>query len=571
MDLSPLCLDDAPAFRLRNYQAEWIAAVEHDRRTHSRLLVDAPGGCGKSTFFAFLAKKEWTERGGRTLILENRDKLVRQSAQRIRDETGLECDIEMAKQRASPYAPIVVASVASLGRVNRLTGFKDDHFAIVVGDECHHSVAPLYKRVMDYFHYGAGSLAPEWKPPLDGTYAPKCLIVGTTATPHIGAKKNLGAIFQKFSVRYSYLNAIEDGWLVGLKEHNIPVKIDTRKFRVKRTGQGMDFSPEDESAAIIPIIEELADQIFKLAPEKKTMAFLPSLECARLMADALNRRGLKALYVSGVCLDKDTKTDEFHAHGPGIVLCLCALYVEGADFPDVDCIAWMRATISEAFYKQGLFRATRVLPDLVNDDMTANQRRAAIAASTKPHSLIISPFFISDRIDICSVHDLFVDRDEFPDSKKKLAGDLTDPAKIRDFIEALRKAANKHAHKQPRTIDPVKFGMSIADADLINYVPETSADAAPATKGELDFLLDKGFDTTQVRNSGYAQKLIKRYLVRNKEGLADPKQLDFLRKLTKLDNETGLRVPAFTEEWVMGLKKNQAGAIIGRQTASWRS
>lgn len=553
--------EDAPPlpFRLRNYQVEWVAAIQHDRLTHSRLLVDAPGGTGKSTFFAALAHKEWTQRGGRTLIIENRDKLVRQSAERIRNETGLDCEIEMGAQRASPYAPIVVASIATLGRVNRLTSFPDNHFSIVVVDEAHHSTAPLCRRALDYFYFGSESLLEGWKPPLDGTFSPKCLIVGTTATPDIGAKKNLGSIYQKFSVRYSYLNAIEDGWLVGLVEKNIPVRIDTRKFRVKRTGQGMDFSPEDEAAALVPVIEELAEQIVTHAKNRKTMAFLPSLECAKMMADALNRRGLKAIYVSGVCLDKDEKTQEFADHGPGICACLCALYVEGADFPDVDCVAWTRATISEAFYKQGLYRATRVLPGLVSDDMTAEERRAAIAKSAKPHSLIISPFFISDRIDICSVHNLFVDAELAATSKKKLAGDMTDTKKIRDFIESLRKAADKHAHKQARTIDPVKFSLSIGDSALANYEPETAADAAAPTREELDFLLDQGIDTSVVRNSGYAQKLIRHIMTRDSLKLATPKQLTFLKSL------------GISEEIAMSMRRNQAGAIIGKQTAHWKS
>ena len=547
---------DGPAFRLRDYQREWIAAIEHDRLTHSRLLVDACGGCGKTTVFAALAKREW-ERGGRTLVIENRDKLVRQTAARVRDETGLEVEIEMADQRASPYAPVVVASVATLGRINRLTGFSDTHFSLLIIDECHHSCANLHRRVMDYFYFGANSLAPDWKPPEDGTFTPKCTIVGTTATPDIGAKKNLGAIYQKFSVRYSYLDAITDGWLVGIKEINIPIKVDTRKFRVKRTSQGMDFSPEDESAALIPIIEELADQIVTHARDRKTMAFLPSLECARLMAEALNRKGLKAIYVSGECLDKNEKTDEFYYHAPGIVMCLCAMHVEGSDFPDVDCIAWMRATISRAFYLQGLFRETRVLPGVVSDDMTAEERRAAIAASAKPYSLLISPFFISDRIQICSPHDLFVDRNEFPDVKKKLVGDLTDPAKIRDFIEALRKAANKHAHKQARTIDPVKFALSIGDSALAGYTPETAADAAPATKQELDFLLARGISTVDIRCSGHAQETISRLIERDRLGLCTPKQLTLLKQL------------GLPEETAMLMKKGQAGAIIGKKTAHW--
>ena len=556
--------------RLREYQKAWNAAIQADRAAGgSRLLVDAPGGVGKSTVFAALAHAEWTERGGRTLVLENRDKLVRQTADRIRNETGLECEIEMGSMRADPFAPVVVASVATLGRINRLTSFQDDHFSLVVPDEAHHSMAPLFARVMDYFHYGADSLVDGWTEPKDGTYHPKAHIVGFTATPDIGTAKNLGARYQKLSVSYSYLNAIEDGWLVGLREENIPVKIDTTKFHIRRTGQGMDFSPEDESKAIVPVIEELSEQLFLLAREKKTMAFLPSLECARLMSEALNRRGLKAVYVSGECLDKNEKTDEFDRHGPGIVLCLCALYVEGADFPTVDCIAWMRATISKAFYKQGIYRVTRVLPGVVSDDMTAEERRAAIAASRKPYGLVISPFFVSDRIDICEVYDLFGDRPE-GSSAPKIRGDMADTKKIRDYIESLRKAADKHRNKQPRTINPVSFSLALGDRSLAGYIPETQADAAPPKREILDFLLSKGLDTTLVRNQGQAQKMVDRLRERERLGLAEPKQLNFLRSLTRYDGASGRSVPMFTEEALALMKKGQAGAIIGRKMSAWR-
>ncbi len=547
-------LDDAAAFNLRGYQDGWVACTARDRANgFSRLLLDAPGGSGKTTYFAALAKQEWQLRQGRTLILENRNQLVMQTVGRIQRETGMDVDIEMAEHHASPYAPIVVASVATIGRVNRLTAFKDNHFALVIPDEAHHAVAPLFLRAMNYFHYGADSLIEGWVPPKDGTYAPKCIVVGTTATPDIHGKKNLGDFFQKFTARYSYLQAIEDGWLVGLKEVNIPVKIDTRRFRTKSGGYGKDFSAEDESAAIIPIIEELAAQIFKLAAKRKTMAFLPSLECAQLMAGALLRRGLKAIYVSGECLDKTAKTEEFEKHGPGVVLCLCALFVEGTDFPTVDTVAWMRATLSPPFYKQGVYRCTRVLPGVVSDDMTADERRAAIAASPKPYGLLISPFFVSDRVDICSVVDLFVSDPELKEKAKRGNADLTTEAKIRDFIKALENAANKHKNRQPRTIDPVTYGLSIGADKIAAYNPTDGAEF-PASKDELDLLLKFGIDTTKVKSSGQAQRLIATLRERERLGLASPKTI------IQLTLHLG-----WPEEKASMMKQSQAGVLAARR------
>lgn len=514
-------------FKLRGYQHQWIERTFEARRNgHHRLLLDAVGGSGKTSYAGALSKIEWEAHNGRTLILENRKQLVEQTAKRYHDETGMDVDIEMAGHYASPYAPVVVASVASIGIRGRLKAFADTHFSIVFADEAHNSTASLFLRTMRYFHYGAESLEDGWEAPKDGTYKPKCTVIGITATPDTHGKRNLGNFYPKFVDRYSYLQAIEDGWLVGIKEVNIPVKIDTRKFRKKAGEHGMDFSPEDESAAIIPIIEELAKQIIKLAHDRKTMCFLPSKECVMVMNTTLNRLGLKSTFVLGDCLDRGEKTDEFQAHGNGICLCLCAMYVEGTDFPSVNCVAWMRPTLSPSFYKQGVYRMSRVLPGVVNDNMTPNERRAAIAASDKTHGLLISPFFISDKVDIMSVVDLFVD----PALKgtKRAPSDFTDAAKIRDFIKQLEKAADKHAHKQPRTIDPVKFSLSVEGSSLANYTPENDADAKPASKDELDFLLAQNIDTSAVKSSGQAQKLIGRLRERERLGLASPRQLQQL-------------------------------------------
>lgn len=570
MDLSGDDLGAVPVFKLRGRQPEWLAQIEADLETRSRLLCVAPGGVGKTGVIGQLAKRQWAK-GIRTLVLENRDRLTEQTAKRLRDETGLEVDVEKGDQHASPYAPIVVGCVQSLSKVSRLTGFSDTHFGMVIPDECHLALSPSWLRIINFCHYGAESLVEGWVKPADGTYRPKCAVVGFTASPDLGERRNLGEIFQgpKPSVNYSYLEAIEEGWLVGIKEINIPVKIDTRHFRVKRTSEGSAFSVADQNAVMIPIIRELAEQYVKYASDRKGMIFVPSVEIARLMAEALSSMGLRATFVSGECLDKNTKTDAFQSSGPGSVLVNCCLYTYGVDFPDLTCVAPFGAIISKVKYVQSIYRGTRVLDGTVSDDMTADERRAAIAASAKDYLLVLSPFFISDKIDICEPFDLFGIKHEGGKKVAGLKGDFMEPAKIRDYIKALEKAANKHAHKQPRTIDPVAFGLSIGDTMLSNYKPETAADAAPASKAELDMLLAHGISTVDIKCSGEAQLAIRRLMERDRLGLATPIQLNFLRKLTKLD-DVGRRIPAFKEDWIMMAKKNVAGAIIGQKTAEWR-
>lgn len=561
MECEDFDLDEPPKFALRGRQPEWLAQIHADLKVRSRLLVVAPGGVGKTGVMGALAKDLWPQ-GIRTLVLENRDRLTEQTAQRIRDETGVDVDVEKGDQRASPHAPIVVGCVQSLSKVNRLTGFSDGHFGMVIPDECHvTAMSPSGQRIINYFHYGASSLVEGWAKPKDGEYRPKCSVVGFTASPNLSGGRSLSEVFQQAApdrgacVNYSFLDAIEEGWLVGLKEVNVPLKIDTRRFRVKRTSEGAAFNVADQNLAYTPeVIQKLAHHYLEYASNRKGIIFVPSVEIARQMATAIDHLGLRSWFVSGECIDKNEKTDAFSVHGRGSVLVNCALYNYGVDFPDVDCIAPFGAMISKVKYIQSIYRGTRVFPGILHDGMTQEERLAAIAASDKTHTLVLSPHFISDRIDICEPFDLFGDRREV---RKKIKGspDMTKPGEVRDYLAALEKTLNKHGSKQPRTINPVSFALSVGDGALAHYVPETAAEAKPPTSGELDFLLAAGLDSSAIKSSGEAQRQIARLMERDRLGLATPEQLNFLIIL-------GMK-----KEDAMMMRRGVAGAVIGKMKA----
>ena len=306
-------------FSLRDYQIAAQNATTEGWKTFQRQLLAMATGTGKSTIFASLAANEWINNHGRTLILENRDALVRQTAKRIKDETGMECEIEMADLHASITAPVVIASVPTLCRDRRLTGFPDTHFSQVVVDECHHNLSASFSKITSYFHYGAESSAEGWTPPPDGTYQPKAKILGVTATPELSSKRTLGEMYQTIAYTYSLIDAVRDGWLVPPITKNIPLKIDIRGLRPGRTPNGSDFKLEDLSARLEPVLEALAEQICEIAANEKTIAFVPSVECARILADAICRHGLNGIFVSGDCLDVDEKTEAYRRAGRGTV------------------------------------------------------------------------------------------------------------------------------------------------------------------------------------------------------------------------------------------------------------
>lgn len=548
----------APGRPLRYYQERWTVNYLKCRETLSRLLLDAATGTGKSRWMAECAYYEWKALNGRTLIIENRDKLVNQTAQGVAKDTGLTVDIEMADQHASPFAPIVVASVQTLCRDARLTSFADDHFSLVIVDESHHSLARSFLKVLNYFHFGADSLQPEWVMPEPGVpYTPKSTVLGVTATPDITGKRNLGEFYQHVCDRYQLLEAVNDGYLVRPITKNIPLRIDIRGLRPGRTPNGSDFKPGELSERLVPVLEALAEQVALLAGDRKSIAFVPSIECARILAAAVTRKGMKGIFVSGECLDVDEKTDDFVRSGPGTVLVNAALYVEGADFPDISCVICARATKSRGFYVQQVGRGTRVLPGVVDGLETAEERKAAIAASAKPDLLILDPLWISDRLDLMDAYDLFTDKPEVKARMKEMGDvpDLQEAAREaeRDFIKALEKEARKHARKAARTVDPLRLSVSLGDVG--QYVPETTQDARPPTVGQLEFIRKQGLTVEGIKYLGQASKLIGRLMNRYKAGLATIGQLDFLRTL------------GYNEDATATLTQREASSLIDRTLA----
>ncbi len=538
------------SFRIRDYQLSRIENIEQHWSQYFRQLLEMATGTGKTSVAAEIFRRE-VGMGHRVLFLANRDKLVRQSAKRIQDEIGLECDIEMAGESASPYAKIVVASVPTLSRVNRLTSFSPDHFSLIVADESHHAGATSWLRILNYFHFGAESLQDGWVAPKRGDYQPKCRILGITATPH----PELGEVFDRFvEPAYTLINAVEDGWLVPITSTSIPLKIDIRALRLGRTVNGSDFKPEEISAKLIPVIDALAAQLKSLAGDRKTIAFTPSVDCARRLAEAVTKLGMNGIFVSGECLDVDEKTQAYVDAGPGTVLCNCALFCEGADFPDTSCVLIARATKSKPFYRQMCGRGTRVLKGVVDGLETPEERRAAIAASAKPDLLILDPLWIHEKIDLCEIVDLYTDK---PGAKLKMKS-VVDPIKAakeadRDFYAELAKEARKHDFKQPRTINPLAWATGVGDEKISSYRPESDADIKPATRDELDLILKNGLDSSAIKTSGQAQMVIGQLIKRERLGLASPLQL---RQLT-------LRLH-WPEEKAALIRKGQAGLFIAK-------
>ena len=522
-------------FSLRDYQQECLDSIASDFKQFGRLLAVLATGCGKTEIFNQVARAE-VNAGGRVLIIAHTEELLDQAADKLERRTGLISEREKAADHASLSATIVIASVQTLSRNHRLTGFPDNHFTLVIVDEAHRSLAASYQKVLCYFHFGEASLAPEWKMPEPGVpFEFKAKILGVTATADRGDKRTLGEFYQHCSFDYGLLQACRDGFLVRPVAVQVPLEINLRNVKVARSSSGSDFDATELSHRITPFLQAIARAIVMHAKNRKTVCFLPGVETARLMSEALIAEGVDASFVSGACEDRAEKLERFSKAGQGTAIANAMLLTEGWDCPDVSCVCILRPTKIRSLYTQMAGRGTRTLPGCIDGLTTREERLLAIACSKKPDLILLDFLWLSDRLDLVQPVDLIATSPKVREAMVKNGGkgDLLDlvEAADRDLLKSLEDAARRNSKKKARVIDPLAWAVSLGDAQLASWEPETPWDSLKPTPGQNDLLTRKGIDAEKIQFRGLASKLIDRVINRHRLGLCTVKQMSFLDRL----------------------------------------
>jgi superfamily II DNA or RNA helicase len=288
---------------LRGYQVAASEAIQRGFTEHQRQLLVLPTGGGKTVVFAHLAA---IHQPRRTLVLAHREELIGQAVEKIRNVTGLNAEIEMAEHKASADAPVVVASIQTLMRSSRRERWARDHFGLVVVDEAHHSLADSYLGTLRHFDDHA-------------------FVLGVTATPDRGDKRNLGRYYQNIAYEVTLLDLIRQNWLVPIRAKTVPLEIDLDEVG---TTAG-DYNANDLGHAIAPYLECIADVIAEHR-DRKTLVFLPLLSLSREFTELCCERGLRSEHVDGTSEDRRDILARF-SRGETRVLCNAMLLTEGYD------------------------------------------------------------------------------------------------------------------------------------------------------------------------------------------------------------------------------------------------
>lgn len=307
-----------------------------------------PTGAGKSHIVAALcndALQNWPET--RILMLTHVRELIQQNSEKMREHwNGAPMGIYSAglgKRNLSE--PITFAGIQSVRNKAEQIG----HVDLVIVDECHligHNDAGGYRTLIAELT----------------DINPALRVIGLTATPY---RLGHGLITEKPALFDALIEPVTIEELV-YKKYLAPLrsKITTEKLStdgIKK--RGGEFIESEMQAAFDTEMhnDAVVDEVIRLAGDRKSwLFFCAGVDHAQHIKDVLIDNGINAECVTGKTpkKERDQIISDFKS-GKIRALTNANVLTTGFDYPDIDLIAMLRATMSPALYVQMAGRGLR--------------------------------------------------------------------------------------------------------------------------------------------------------------------------------------------------------------------
>ncbi len=363
---------------LRYYQRESIDAVfDYWRNEPGNPLIDLATGTGKSAVAATLIielLQGWSDM--RIVSITHVAELIEQNYQELIGmwqfaPAGI---YSAGLSRRDHHAQILFAGIQTVHNKAAQIG----HVDILMVDEAHLipvNAETMYGRFIDALR----QINPDLK------------IVGLTATPYRLDSGRLdegdGRLFDSVVYEYGIADGIRDGYLAPLTTKGMDTVFD-----LKGVGTlGGDYKQNALQAAVdkTDITEAAVREIVaKGADRRSWLVFGSGVDHALHIRDEIRRHGVTAETITGETPKEERrriiaafKAYEIRALTNNSVL------TTGFNHKGVDLLACMRPTKSVSLYVQMIGRGTRTVNDTRGE--TADERKAAIAASSKPNCLVL--------------------------------------------------------------------------------------------------------------------------------------------------------------------------------------
>lgn len=222
--------------------------------------------------------------------------------------------------------------------VRNHTNISPDAYSYIVIDEAHHAVAPMLKRVIQYF-------TPEF-------------MVGLTTTDQRPDKKKLESVFGSYKTGLSLIRAMEEGIVAQANVYRIETNIDLSHIRFN----GKDYINADlEKSIRVTSRNELIVHVLQEyfgegeTANRQGIIFCVNTRHTAEMEKLLNAAGISARSYTGQTKNVEKVMTDFKEKRIRF-LCACNMISEGWDYPELGILVMARPTLSKVLYLQQIGR-----------------------------------------------------------------------------------------------------------------------------------------------------------------------------------------------------------------------
>ena len=257
------------------------------------------------------------------------------------------------------------------------TDVQPDYYDYLVADEAHHAVAPVLKRVIQYFNTG--------------------FTIGLTATDQRPDKKKLETVFGTYSTSLSLKEAMEKEIVAKANVYRIETNIDLSQVRFN----GKDYVNADlekrirvtsRNELIVNVLEEYFTS--GEAGLRQGVIFCVNVNHANEMAKLLNSAGITSASYTGQTKKPMDLMEKFKKKKIRF-LCTCNMISEGWDYPELGILVMARPTLSKVLYLQQIGRGLRktdgkknvIIIDVVDE-------YGAMIKACNMHSIFANPYYV---------------------------------------------------------------------------------------------------------------------------------------------------------------------------------
>lgn len=333
-------------------------------RQHKAVLLVLATGGGKTVTFSEMIRRALGKRN-RTWAMCHRQELVNQIGGTLR-RFDIPHGYIAAGSHPDPFRDVQVCSIATLARrYERL-----DPPKVVIVDEAHHSASATWEKLIRWVLENGG------------------MVLGVTATPERLDGKGLDNIYGAMVQGPTTGELIDEGFLCGFKVFAPASGPDLSGVHMRAGDYAKDELQMVMSKA--QITGDIIRHYQKLAMGKRAVGFYVSIEISKQMCADFAASGIPSAHIDAntPAAERDELVKKFAA-GEILHLGNVDLFGEGFDVPAIEAVIMARPTQSVTLYLQQAGRGLRPVYADGFDLETTEGRLAAIAASNKPHAIIL--------------------------------------------------------------------------------------------------------------------------------------------------------------------------------------